>query len=537
MLSLQEKVNRLSIIGVEWMGAEVQYVIQNNYEYLPEIEDMTDDDFEKFISDLAPRMPTVIDKSLEVVKSGSKLLREHERISSRAMAVGRKIKDDADAAYAIEDPKLRFEALAKVDERANKFLVNCRTRSTEMKEARSAVTQVCSRIVTMFTELENPLDNKTGPIPKSIQEFRNRYAKDLVVEQERIKKEAKLAADKKIEAVDLRAWVKNAIGQALVNYKAARKLAWTESFNAITLDNYEDKKVKMDAVNTAFPAAKLRELIIMKPPYPVIKYLTPEENNAIINEEWDVYDFFTFYTEYGQEMSDLKKDLQDKLPSKLAELQEAKRISDKAEEDRLALIESNRIAEENRQAALLKAKGEKEKERLRRLGIQQRWDERKRLNKIQADADKEAARLLKEKETREQEQAQQLKSEQEAAQTKISSAAELGRQAGHTATLFEEMSATASSGNAPSAKNGFEIKVKSPAGWVEIFGFWMQREGMMLMPDDLEKKSLGQMKKAVEAIAAKAQKNGKIDQIVSEHLIYETKITARNVREKDEKTA
>jgi hypothetical protein len=64
-------------------------------------------------------------------------------------------------------------------------------------------------------------------------------------------------------------------------------------------------------------------------------------------------------TQYKQEIADVKKELLDKVPSKVAELQEAKRLAD----EEAAAAEKARKEEEQRKAAIAKANA-KEKARL-----------------------------------------------------------------------------------------------------------------------------------------------------------------------------
>lgn len=538
MLSIQDKVNRLSIIGIDWMGPDQQYIVGGQYSALPDIEPMTDDEFDQFCTNLAPQLPTVIDKSMEVFKDGSMILRNHEIISSKALAVGRNIDAAWEEAYAIPEPEKKFAALAELDARSNKYLVNVGTRLKDLKDARAPLTQLMNRISSLYTSQENMLDrdNKAGAVPAKIQARRNQYAKDLLAEEDRKKKEAAKVAAKNKEAVDLRAWIKNAIGQALVNYQASRKMAWTKSFNEITLANIEEKSTNMANVNTAFPASRLRELIFMQGQSPLMHHHNKQEEEAIYIQEWDSYDFQTFYITYGQAMADLKKELQDKLPSKLEELQEQKRQADKAEQDRLDELERQRIAREAREKAEREATDTKEKERLRLKGIKDQQDEQARLDKIQKENQDKADQLLKDQQDREAAETLRLQRESERQSAQVTSTAELGRVAGHSQVLFQEMADTTPSGKLPSSKKGFEIKVLNLTGWVEIFTFWFERIGVTLSVDDMGKKGLDQMKKDVEAIAAKAQKNGKVDQITSKNLIYEDSVKARNVKEKTEKS-
>ena len=76
---------------------------------------------------------------------------------------------------------------------------------------------------------------------------------------------------------------------------------------------------------------------------------------------------------------------------------------------------------------------------------------------------------------------------------------------------------------APETRDGFKITLLNKTAVAEIFTFWFQREGMTLTIDELEKKSIAQMKAYCEKVGHKSG-----DMIVSENLKYEPVYKAVN---------
>lgn len=539
-MTLQDKVNRLESIGLTWMGPEEKYFLAGQYVDIPDIDQMTNEQFEALVQQIIPMVPTVIDKAMDEFKSGSQILRDHEARASTAIYIGQKLVNAWTMADTIQDPEAKFIRYAELDKISNNYLVNCRKAVGEMKEARAIISQLMARILEKFTTEENSIDIsiKVDNVPKKVQYRRNQYATDRLVEEKRLKKEAEDKLAKQKEAVDLRAALLGQIGSSLIAYQAKVKASWLTSFNLTTLDNYEDKVKGLAGLNTAFPTKQLETIIVIT--FPITFHHKPEEKEAIKKEVWDGYDFFAFQMKFGQDMADYKKELQDKLPSKKAELDEAKQLADKAEADRLAQVELDRLAEVKRQEDLKIATDEKAKADLIKKQEKERQDEKDKLDKIEKDrlqAEKDLVAKQKERELQEQ---LDLQKQQEQAQQQNTSRVELGRTTGHAQSLFEMQNTLSSAAPAPAANKSFEIEVHNMIGWVEIFTRFVELETMEKPEDRMsmekwEKKTLGSMKKEIEAVAARASKDGKVDKIVSKNLTYKEVAKAINKKEKEEK--
>jgi hypothetical protein len=76
---------------------------------------------------------------------------------------------------------------------------------------------------------------------------------------------------------------------------------------------------------------------------------------------------------------------------------------------------------------------------------------------------------------------------------------------------------------APETRDGFKIKLLNKTAIAEIFTFWFQREGITLTLEELEKKSIAQMKAYCEKVGHKSG-----DLIVSTNLKYEPVYKAVN---------
>lgn len=382
----------------------------------------------------------IINNSIEVFKTAPAVLSTHQARASKALVVAKNIIQQWNDAYALTDTEQRRAALEVVDKRSNDFLANCSKASTDMQESRKAITQLMDELKKMYTAEENKIDPKKGELPSSIQTNRNKYAKELHEEQEQQRKLAEAKAAKSKEAVEIEAYLNNAITQCLLNYLAERKRAINNSFNLITLENFEEKSSGLKAMSMAFPVMKLGEILKYTRPY-MIRH-TDADYLVIEGSVREKYDFDAFYSDYATQMGELKQILIDRLPSKKQEL-----------EAMAAASENDRI------------------------------------------------RLENEKANREAAEKRRLEEEAEANRKRADEAAEMAKAAGTAQVLFDQVSDSTILTPAPETRSGYEITVTHPPGWVEIFQFWFSREGCKMSPEDMGKKSLNQMKTYVEGCA------------------------------------
>jgi hypothetical protein len=463
----------------------------------------------------------VINNSIEVFKGAPQVLIAHQNRAAKAIKVGEAILKQWEDAYAIEDPIKRMEALATADKRSNDFLANCGKANSEMQESRKAITQLMDMLKKMYTEEENKLDSKKGMVPAKVQDKRNGYAKELFEEQERQKKLAEEKAAKSRESVEITAYIKNQIAQCLLNYLANKKMQISNRFNEITLSNYDEKATALHLMKCDFPTEKLKE---------VVKYTAPSyykhsdaEFLVLQGEIEQGYDFASFYNEYSRQIGELKQSLIDRLPSKKEELLEQKRLADEAEAKRQAELERQRIAEEERQRQLAASKSDEERKRKEREGEEARKAEAERMAAMEREAEVERIRLENERLNREAADKRRLEEEAAAARKAEEEKVEMEKASGTAQLLFDQVTESSLSSQAPEARTGYDIVVIHPAGWVELFQFWYQREGCKMKVEDMGKKSLNQMKAFAEGVA---KKDG--EKIESKFLRYETSIKSVN---------
>lgn len=449
---------------------------------------------------------TIIERSVDVFKGGNEILLSHQTRASRAIAVAQDILIKWDEANKITDPEQKKAALEAIDTRSNKFLANSTGAVKEMAEARKAITQLMDEVKSMFTSEENKINPEKSADAQKIQQYRNNYAKWLIAEQERIKKEAALKAAKEKEAGDMQSSWKTGITNFLNEQLALKKTKMNNAFNAITLETFEEKKIQLIGMSPKFNMALVQQIVLAD-----IRttYHNTEEYDKMKFDAKDMYDYDLFSSQWEADITSLKNSLVSRLNSKKEELEETERLRLEAEEN-----------EKNRQAELAKIKDKEARERAEKEAAEKKEAEQREIaRKEQERIDRENAEKLK----LQQEEEKRKKDAEEAATREA---------AARTAkTLFDQVAASADAGTAPTARKSFTIKVLHPAGWVELFTFWYQKEGLTMTVEEIEKKTMKQIKSFVEK-AAKGTKDAQPEMIESQHVVYEEEVKAVNKVEK-----
>lgn len=470
----------------------------------------------------------VIQKSIKVFETAPMILMNHQARSSKALKVADDIITKWNVAFAIPDPAQRMEELAALDQRAMNVLANATTANISMKDARKPVSQLMDMLLSMYTAEENALDPKKEGKMKTIQTLRNQYATEVVKEQQRLNRIAEVKAAKESELNNIRAFINSTITSKLLAHLAERKLAYQTSFNSITLADFEDRSTKLKALGTTMVQNKVGAII----EYSVKAVLHSEgEVQKIRSDVHAAYDWQKFYNQYELEIGDLKRALIDRLPSKLEELQEAKRKADQAEQDRLDLIAKQKADQiiRDKEIAAANAKNKAKLEEANRLA-QIAEQERLTAQAQQAEQDRLAAEALQLQ--REQEDAIRLNNEAAAAKLKADQEADLKRQAEEAMTLFNKTAEVASAGvGGPETRSSIVITVLHSAGWVELFQFWYQREGVKAKLEDIEKMTFDRLKRFAEK-AAKDTNTKKGERIESKLMEYSDSIAAVNRKKK-----
>ena len=437
----------------------------------------------------------IIQNSVEIFKTAPEILKSNQQRSQKAVIVGTRLLSDWEMAMQIVDENERMTALAAIDERSNKFLVNCGAALKEEKELRAAITQLMDEFKKMFTSAENEIDKtKSGTVADKVQGRRNEYAKQAyqVAERKRMELEREAAKDK--EEIEIRSYVEKWVSDKLISLLSAKKLSLTNAFNSITLEDFETRSAALRNLKTTNDS--LQSLIGTTINIPFHSYHESAEIEAIQNATIQAYPWEGFALQWDSEITIVKNDLIDKLPSKLTELQEAKRMADEL----VAEKERQRIAEEQRKKELAEANAA-EKVKLEEKQRLEREEEQTRNEQLR----KEQEAAAEEQKKREQAEADKLAMEEAEAKAKADQEAELKKQGDHTMAMFDKEAAIAENIQAPEARQGFEIEILHPAAWVQIFQLWFENQGKNMAIDKIGTTKMDQMKSWAEKHAHKEE--------------------------------
>lgn len=389
------------------------------------------------------------DQLQEVIISGSEILKNSELRVSKAVSVGNKLLAE------IQEKGMSPE----LDERANKFLVNCRTAKTDIENQRKPITAFFDTIRKQFTEIEGKLDpKKTEALPTAIQYYRDQWVKKLKTDEEAKQKIAQDKIDKEKEVIDIKTSLEVQLSAHVNNHISDRKQKLQDSFNGITLANFSEKSQGLKALAISYQKSHFESFS----PNWQRKIVTQEETTVLLNEFIASKDFDLIAAVVVSEIKKFKEELIEKLPSLKTSLDE-----------------------------MAKA-GEEEKKRLE-----------------------------KEKEVREAAATKKLQDDAAAQIKADSEAAEIKKTADQTNAMMNNLELNDTV--APETRDGFKIKLLNKTAIAEIFTFWFQREGITLTLEELEKKSIAQMKAYCEKVGHKSG-----DLIVSENLKYEPVYKAVN---------
>lgn len=385
----------------------------------------------------------------DVIVNGSEILQTSAVRVDKALAVGTNI---------IETIKQQGMS-AELDERCNKFLVNCRNAKNDIETQRKPITTFFDTIRKQFTETESKLDTKkAASIPFIIQGYRDAYAKKLRDDEEAKRREAQEKLEKENEAVEIKVSIERQLSEYVQSHILERKQKLQASFSAITLENYAEKSKGLKSLVIKYEQAHYDSFA----PKIQLKRVTNEEYVEIWNGVIQGQDFNLLSAVVVGEITKFKDELIEKLPSLESELK-ALSIADEEAKQRLEQERKDREDSENR--------------------------------RLQEESQKEIDAKN-----------QQLEQEKVSSQTE---------------NMMNSLSL--SDTTAPETRDGFKITMLHQAAAVEIFTFWFQREGMNLTLEEIEKKSIAQMKAYCEKVAHKSN-----EKIISKHLKYEPVYKAVN---------
>lgn len=428
----------------------------------------------------------IIFNSIEVFKQAPEVLKSNRSRTTKAIAAGEKLLSEWQSAWQIEDEDERMKALVQIDLASNLYVGKVGTALSEEKQTRAAITQLMDNFKSMFTEAENLIDVKKDTVPAKVQANRNKYAQQVKAISDRKRQEAIDKENKEKERVEIGSKLSTVLFNFYSHLLRNKKDLLTENFNNVALDKIKEVGEKLIKFKPVFNTETLTSF-----PHNVVgRYHNSSEIDtmfmSIVEDK-----VMEFRNNYIAEMSLLRDDLVDQLPSKEKELLEKKRLEDEAEELRVK-------AENDKKAAAALQKIKLEQEKLEQDKKDREADAKRKLDQEQLDA-------------------------QEAEATKI----EVKAQGESTMAMFEREVAVAETAPTISIKADVEITVLHPVGFTQIFALWFEHEGKNFPVDKIGNTKLDQMKAWCEK---KCKKDG--TKIESKFLRYDEAISAKTTREK-----
>ncbi|MBC7749564.1 MAG: hypothetical protein H7Z76_13490 [Methylotenera sp.] len=385
----------------------------------------------------------------EVIVSGSEILQKSELRVSKALSVG------ANLINEIQEKGMSSE----MDERANKFLVNCRNAKSEIEAERKPITAFFDTIRKQFTEIEGNLDpKKADTYPAKLQAHRDAYVKKIRDEQAEVQKQAQAKLDKDNEAITIKSSIDAQLSEHVQNHILERKQKLQNSFNGITLETFE---VKEKALKTLLVKYDRVHFDSFSPNFGN-RLLSKDEAHNILIDVMQSKDFTLISAVVVGDIEKFKQELIEKLPSLKTSLDE-----------------------------MAKAGAEEQK------------------------------RLTEEKAKREADADAKMKADAEAKLKSDAEALEVQKIADQTNAMMDNTLLVDSV--APETRDGFKLNILNISGVSEVFMFWLQNEGINLSIEDIEKKTITQMKAYCEKVAHKSD-----NKIVSKNVNYEPVYKAVN---------
>ena len=335
----------------------------------------------------------------------------------------------------------------------------------EMTERRKGVTQVFDLVKSGFTKMEAFLDSKSeDSIIYKLQKKRDEYAAYKVELQRKAEEERKRLARIEAAKVQLHDDVISVCNQ-IVSEKTSEALdKLSEKFRLMTLDNAEAVKKEITEYSTVIDLAHL--LADRKPS--VSQEVSPEDVSAIMRATYKEISV-SLIQSYADSVASAKQDILDTFDSKIAELQEQKRLEEERKEAERKAKEAKDAAEKKAAEEAAKKAEEEKKKREAELKAAEEKAEKERLAKLE-----EEKKRLEEEER-------------------------LRKASAQTQNLFDQTPTVAQT---PKVKISHHIEIDKPEGFVAIIQMWWAHEGSTMTVEELQKK-LGFMVKTCEKLKNK----------------------------------
>lgn len=437
---------------------------------------------------------TQIEKALPILAKGGDILKENQERFSRAKAYGESML--ASMPNGIENAEQDAQAKVYID----KIKATVETLNTN----RSEFTKVIDLIKSEFTGLESGLDvKKDGTPANKLQKQRNDYAAKIVAEQEARRKEVELQQKRENEKARLQSEFRTILSRVINDYTDRCIRGLVNSFNEITLANFDVKKVNLLAYEPPLTAEKYNDMA-----YSAIglissfHYHKSEIETLLLLSASDC--FQKYLSAFNQVVLEKKSELVEMLPSKRQELE---RIAEFERQQAAETARAERLAQET-----AKAQGEARKELERQ---QAELEEKRKQAELEASIAKqrEDARLKAEADKMEADRLERERLE--------TNRIEQDRIAQETNNLFSATSAVTQVEDAPKVKTALKVSISHQAGAMLIFQMWFSRVGQFLPIDELTKK----LSFCFTEVNKAANKDG--ETIDSKYVVYENEVKAK----------
>lgn len=374
------------------------------------------------------------------------------------------------------------EALA---EELTTFIKKAKNTKDYSLKQRKPITQMFQLVSKGFTGIEADIEAMIGKVKKCLDDYAAEQAR---LQAEREAEAARKAAHDK-ELGELEAKAEEGLKLSFIQHLSSQKRYLNTILEDMQLPLVDSVKTVLKGYDEALSPKDLH--------WPELNLVTvTAEELTAIKKKVGAAVAPELKAQYKQEIADIKKELLDKVPSKVAELHEAKRLAD----EEAAAAEKARKEEEERKAAIAKANA-KEKARLEEEGRKAKVVETERQAKAKAEQDK----LDAERKKRQQEENQRLEAEAEQSRQKAAEEAKAKAESTAMNVMFD-MEQVSSGSSVPKGKPTYEITVTHQKGYSEMFALWFAKEGGTMELDKLEKVTLERVRKYFEKLAADGEK-------------------------------
>lgn len=375
----------------------------------------------------------------------------------------------------------------ELDAAANAYQLKVKVTYEQMQERRKPITKIFDDVKKAFTSLEASIDPKN---PESVffkvQTYRDKYAQKKKDEERRAEEARQRELNKAKEKNDIRARAEVLITNNFNAFLTTKLNEISSLLNDATLETIDKNAEQIINFPEAYPVSHFDGISVPSIAIGIQYTLNTVEEVSDIISEVKASKKDQFIQQYTLDIQSHKERVSLNVAARRDELQQ---IED-------ARIAAEKAAADARIAAEKSSK--EEAERLQKLAddaAEQARIANEEASKRKADED---ARLLREQKDRDDRAAAEAAANQQ------------------TADMTDLFAASAESQpQAAGVKESYQIEVTNSAAYLLIASFWMEREGMKLIPDEIEKKTFKQMKTFCEKHAMKTE-----EKIKSPYIIY-----------------